>query len=149
MATLAGPHSFEPLATTPRFTVEVDGTIIASFSECSGLSATIATEKWEEGGSNHTTFKFPGRADYGNITLKHGVTHSTELYDWFLKVLRREPRVRKPVTIKLVDSQLNEIQSWHFIDAFPVKWSGPTLQAESNDIAIESFELAHNGFLRI
>ena len=149
MVTLAGAYNDALAGTSPRFSIEVDGTILASFSDCSGLSATISTEKLEEGGSNHTTYKFPGRADYSNITLKHGVTHSADLFNWFLKVLRREPGIRKPVSIKLLNSQLEELQSWHFVDAFPVKWDGPSLQAGANSIAVESIELAHNGFLRI
>jgi phage tail-like protein len=149
MVTVAGPYNDAAAGVAPRFSIEVDGTIMASFSECSGLSATVSTQKVEEGGANHTTYKLPGRADYGNISLKHGVTYSTDLYDWFLKVLRHEPAIRKPISIKLMTAQLEEIQSWHFVDAFPVKWEGPSLQAGGNSIAVESIELAHNGFLRI
>ena len=149
MVTLSGDaRASDKIATSPRFSIEVDGTILASFSECSGLSASVKTETWQEGGASHTTLKFPGHADYGNITLKHGVTYSAELYEWFLKVLRREP-CRKPISIKLVNSDLEEIQSWHFMDAFPVKWTGPTLTAGTNAIALESIELAHNGFIRV
>ena len=149
MTTFAGDaRDSDQLASSMRFCVEADGTIVATFSECSGLNATVASFKWEEGGANHTTLKFPGRADYGNITLKNGITHSTDLFDWFLQVLRGE-NARKNVSIKLMTEDLQEIRSWEFSRAFPVKWTGPNLQASSNDTAIESIEFAHDGFIKV
>ncbi|HXH22477.1 MAG TPA: phage tail protein [Dehalococcoidia bacterium] len=132
----------------PRYCVEIDGLIEATFSECSGLSATLRTDKWEEGGANETTLKFPGRTDFGNIVLKRGVTSSAELFRWFTDQLMGVKN-RKTVTIKLVNHDLEVLESWEFKDAFPVKWTGPTLQATSNAIAIESFEIAHDGFLKL
>jgi phage tail-like protein len=147
--TLAGDAmTSDKIGIAPRFAVEVDGTIMATFSECSGLSATVRNDKWEEGGANQTTIKFPGRVDYGNITLKHGISYSTDLFDWFMKVLRNE-KARKELTVKLVTQDLEEMRSWHFARAFPVKWTGPTLQTTSNAIAIETIEFCHDGFIKV
>ncbi len=134
--------------TATRFAVEVDGTIVASFSECSGLTATVQSDKWEEGGANFTTYKFPGRTDFGNLTLKHGITESLDLYTWFLQVVEGGKRCRKTITIKLMPQDLQgAVRSWHLVDAFPVKWTGPSLQAGSNAVAIESVEFAHDGLV--
>ena len=38
------------------------------------------------------------------------------------------------------------MRSWAFTDAFPVKWTGPALNAGSNDVATETLEIAHHGF---
>jgi len=137
----------DKFGTAPRFAVEADGTIVASFSECSGLAATVQSDRWEEGGVNFTTYKFPGRTDFGNLTLKHGVTDSLDLYNWFLKVVQGV-QCRKTVTIKLLTSDMQEvIRSWHLVHAFPVKWIGPSLQAGSNALAIETLEFAHDGLV--
>lgn len=138
---------------SPRFEIEIDGSVVASFSECSGLSVTVNTEKLEEGGANHTTLKFPGRVDYSNLTLKHGVTYSTDLFDWFMQVVRGEA-VRKQVSVRLFSleasgNELKEMVTWQYLNAFPVKWTGPTLQVDSNSVAIESIELAHDGFVTV
>ncbi len=138
----------DKIGITTRFCIEVNSEILASFTECSGLTATIRSDKWEEGGANQTTLKFPGRADFGNVTLKHGLSHSTELFDWFCKVLRGE-KDRREIAVLLVDQQLQQLQSWHFLRAFPVKWTGPTLQATSNGVAIEGIEFAHDGFVKV
>jgi len=37
---------------------------------------------------------------------------------------------------------------WDFADAFPVKWTGPMLNASSSAVAVESFELRHRGLSR-
>lgn len=37
---------------------------------------------------------------------------------------------------------------YHIEDAWPTKWTGPTLQASKNEVAIETLEIAHVGFKR-
>jgi len=146
MGTFAGDAlRSDKFGMAPRFAVEADGTIVATFSECSGLSATVKTDSWEEGGLNYATQKFPGRTDYGNLTLKHGITDSLDLYNWFLQVVQGAMS-RKSITIKLFTPDTQKvIRSWHLVRAFPVKWTGPSLQAGSNALAIETLEFAHDG----
>jgi phage tail-like protein len=48
-----------------------------------------------------------------------------------------------------VTQDLEEMRSWHFARAFPVKWTGPTLQTTSNSIAIEAIEFCHDGFVGV
>jgi phage tail-like protein len=55
--------------------------------------------------------------------------------------------VRKNVSIQVLTPDMTEIRRWQFKEAFPVKWSGPSLQTTGNSIAVESLELAHEGFL--
>ena len=38
------------------------------------------------------------------------------------------------------------VREWAFYDAFPVRWSGPTLSASASDVATETLEIAHHGF---
>ena len=38
-----------------------------------------------------------------------------------------------------------EVRSWSFIDAFPIKWTGPNLNAGSNQVATETLEIVHAG----
>jgi phage tail-like protein len=49
------------------------------------------------------------------------------------------------MTITLVGPRGEDIRTWAFTDAYPVKWTGPTLNAGSNQIATESLEIAHTG----
>jgi phage tail-like protein len=38
---------------------------------------------------------------------------------------------------------------WTLSDAYPVRWTGPELQADGNTVAMESLELAHEGLVKI
>ena len=37
------------------------------------------------------------------------------------------------------------VQTWWFREAYPMKWTGPTLNATSNAMATETLEIAHAG----
>jgi phage tail-like protein len=150
MAVLTFPSDARPtgdrIAISSRFIVEIDGIESATFSECSGLGMTMATDKLEEGGVNHTTRKLPGRTDFTNIVLKEGVTSTPELMEWMLKAVNGKIE-RKTVTVKVISEKPSTgIATWVFIRAFPVKWTGPSFQTSQNSAAIETLELAHDGF---
>ncbi|SRR6266540_4272730 len=148
MSTMPVELTVDPLV-GPRFAVEVEGIEQATFSECSGLTATVRLDKWEEGGSNSVALKFPGRAEFDNLTLKRGFTDSQDLFKWFTDCARGGKKIRKTVTIKLVrPKELQTVQTWTCLNAFPVKWSGPSMQVGSNAVAIESLEFAHEGLLK-
>ena len=148
MTTFVGNDVTSKTATLLRFAIEIDGSIAATFSECSGLGVTVATQKYEEGGDNGVTLKFQGRVDYTNITLKHGITESTDLFEWLLQIIRGE-YARKNISIRVLADDLSEIRSWQFTGAFPVKWTGPSLNTTSSTIAIETLELAHEGLVTV
>jgi phage tail-like protein len=38
------------------------------------------------------------------------------------------------------------VKRWNLKRPFPVKWIGPDLKAAGNEIAIETLEIAHEGF---
>lgn len=140
------------------FVLEIDSIEAAGFSECSGLQMETKTFDYKEGGRNNTTLKFPEHTSYGNVTLKRGVTLSSELIDWQIDVSegnfiigvsdgRFVPRVREEINFAIIflDEQGFEIMRWNLIRAFPVKWTGPDLKANASEIAIESLEIAHEG----
>ena len=65
-----------------NFLVELDGIAQASFTDCSGLESTTEIIETREGGDNTTVRKLPGKTSYSDITLKWGLTDSTELWNW-------------------------------------------------------------------
>ena len=52
---------------------------------------------------------------------------------------------RKNGSIILISEGGEDTWRWNFTRAFPVKWTGPDLRAESNTVAFETVELAHGG----
>jgi phage tail-like protein len=139
-------------ASTATFLFEVDGVVIGNFMEVSGLEVSIDTEDIVEGGQNSFVHKVPGRMTWPNITLKRGATRTNNLLKWLNEssgekfTVNGNKVVRKTAAITLVDRTGARVTSWDFIDAFPIKWSGPTFAAASGEAPTEQLEIAHHGF---
>jgi phage tail-like protein len=133
------------------FQVIVDGLNAAAFSEVAGLEANVKVDEVREGGVNEYVHRLPGRTEFGNLTLKRGWV-GPEFFGWLLeRADRPTQRSRKNVTVSLVERRTKRPvpgASWTFASAFPVRWTGPSLRASDNSIAVESVELAHSGFLK-
>jgi phage tail-like protein len=129
-----------------NFELELEGLLVGSFSEVSGLGAEIDIEEYREGGVNEFVHKLPKNTKYGNLVLRRGMTESKVLYDWYKKVVNGKIE-RRQVTLTLMDTQKSPLKNWSFKNAFPVKWSGPDLKSDGNAVAIELVELAHQGLV--
>ncbi len=131
-----------------RFYVDLklkkDGGLDAVFTEASGLNIEMAVEEVEEGGNNGFVHRLPGRCKIGNLTLKKGMTASTELFDWVMQVAQGKIEPRH-VTITLFDLTGKTLRKWDLNNAYPIKWTGPQFRADDKAIAIETLELAHQG----
>ena len=127
-----------------NFLVELDGITRAAFQEAAGFDSTIDVIEHREGGENTTLRKLPGMTKYSNITLKWGMTDDRELYDWHRQVVQGTIE-RKNGSIVLLGRDGAEVARWNFFRAWPTKWDGPDFNAEGNDVAIETLELAHEG----
>lgn len=131
-----------------NFLVEMDGITRAAFQEVSGFDSTIDVIEHREGGENTTPRKLPGMTKYSNIVLKWGITDDQQLYLWHRQAV--EGRVeRKNGSIVLLDRAGAEVARWNFERAWPTKYDGPDLNAEGNDVSIETLELAHEGIKRV
>ena len=128
-----------------RFYVEVEGITQAVFTEVSGLAVEVVTEDVEEGGNNGYVHRLPGRCKVGNLTLKRGMTKSNEFLKWNLEMAQGKITPRN-VSLIMYNVDGTELMRWNFLKAYPVKWSGPQFKADDTGTAVESLELAHEGF---
>jgi len=132
-----------------NFMVELDGIAQASFTECTGLGSTTEIIETREGGDNSSVRKLPGRTNYSDITLKWGLTASTDLWRWRQQIIDGDV-VRKNGSIVVFDlDRHTEVARWNFVSAWPSKWEGAALNAKGNDVAIETLVLAHEGLTRV
>ena len=130
-----------------RFLLEIDGISQGGFAECSGFGSNVEVIEYREGGEAATVRKLPGKVSYPDITLKWGVTDSRELYDWHLAAVNGQIQ-RKNGSIVLQNDAGQEQIRWNFVEAWPIKWTGPTFNATGSDVAIESLEIVHEGIAR-
>lgn len=123
---------------------------IGRFNEVKGLEVTMKTEDYAEGGQHGYVHKLPGHLEWPNITLGRGLTFSDNLFRWMERttVAYRQGKAVDTFggTIRLFDEAGEQLSSWSFADAIPVKWTGPTFSADSKDLATETLEIAHQGF---
>jgi phage tail-like protein len=128
-----------------NFLVELAGIIVAGFTEVSGLDAEVQVEEYHEGGQNAYIHRLPGPARYPtNLVLRHGLSDIDQLWRWQASVLRGSVE-RQNASVVLLGTDGEPVWRWNFRDAYPVRWSGPSLRASTGDVAIESLELVHNG----
>lgn len=118
--------------------------IVAGFSECSGLEATMAVDEWREGGRNDAVLRFPGRVTHPVVRLRRGLAVSTDLWDWHEQFLLGRGRRRDGV-IDLLDDTGQAVRTWRFRRGLITKWSGPALNALSSSVAVEEVEITHEG----
>lgn len=131
-----------------RFKVELDGLLVAGFSEVTGIKSETEVMEYAEGGLNTHVHVFPKQTKYPRIVLKRGITQSSELWEWYDGVAGGQVK-RKSGSIILHNHAGKEICRWNFFEAYPVKWNGPDLNASAGSVAVESIEIVHNGLKTI
>src|ERR1051325_10158913 len=77
--------------------IRVDGVAMqvcdAAFSECDGLEMTMDVKTIREGGNNGKQIRLTGPYNFGQVTLKRGMTANFDLWDWVKGVLQ-DPKLR-------------------------------------------------------
>ena len=135
-----------------NFLVEVTGVaedgaeVRASFMEVSGLKVEVPPIEYRNGSEDITVRKIPGLKKFTNLTLKRGITGDLGFWNWILDSMNGQVN-RQPMTIKLLDENRQEVMRWKFVRAWPTKYTGPTLNAQNNEVAMETLEIAHEGFV--
>jgi phage tail-like protein len=128
------------------FVVEIDQMEIAGFKEVSGLEGTIDVIEYREGSDTFPVArKLPGLVKFTNVTLKRGLTDSRDLYEWWSAVALGKPD-RRGAAIILLDRERNPVRRWVLRNAWPVRYAISSLDAGTSAVAIETLELAHEGF---
>lgn len=149
------------LAVGMRFTVTVyglntsGGSDLGAWSSCKGLQVNIKPVTFREPGNNFNEWLLYADVSYPTVKLERAVTAagSTKLKSWLTTQLRTwlEPttatRAGQTAVITLCDGAGRRVTSWTLRGVRPAGWTGPTLAADKSAVAIETLELAHEGFL--
>lgn len=130
-----------------NFVVEIEGLLAGGFTDCTGLEVEVETEEYREGGQNEFVHHFAGRTKHPRLVLKHGLSPMDGLWGWHQDVVSGNVQ-RRNGTIYLLNKEQSPVLWWHFRDALPAKWTGPSLNAASSAVAFESVELVHRGLGR-
>lgn len=76
-----------------------------------------------------------------DVALKRGLVNSSSLWNWLTQV-RTGAAPRRNGLVTLLDETDNPVQSWKLINVKPLKYSGPPLGGQTQDVAIEELVLS-------
>lgn len=113
------------------------------FKKVSGIGSTISTSTLNEGGQNLYSHKLPERVQYENLVLERGLAIGSPLVVEFNAAMSLFKFVPSNVLVSLLDEAGIPISSWLFTNAYPVKWTVSSLDADSNTVVIETMELSY------
>ena len=120
-----------------NYRVIIAGTAM-SFTEVSGLAIEYEKVTYKHGlsfweGESIKSYRYD---KYVPVTLKKGIIKGgKQLYDWIKAMDTRN------LDISLCDENGNAVVTWHIGKAVPLKLAAPSFQANSNEVAIETFDL--------
>jgi phage tail-like protein len=131
----------------PKIYFEVKwGNQTMSFQEVSGLDIESTPIEYRHGNSKvFSVIKMPGIKKTGNVTMKKGIFKGDNEFWKKFSAIELNTIERVPVTISLLDEGNNPTMVWTLTNAFPMKITGTDLKSDSNEVAIETIEIAHEG----
>ncbi len=121
----------------------------AAFSDCDGLEMTMDVKTIREGGNNTQQIRMLGAVNYGQLTLKRGMTSSFDLWDWFdaqqhanPQQLRRDMRADIDVVVFAADHS-TELVRFVLKKCLLTKLKAPVLSAKDGIVAIEEMQISY------
>lgn len=128
------------------FSLTIDGVDLGTFSTCSGLVVELKVDQRAEGGTGDFVNQMPGRFEYQPVTLTRPVgSDSAKIANW----ISSNAQEMQPKTAELaaLDAAGNQVYSWDLQGVLPRRWTGPSFDSSSPQVAIETLELVFQGFL--
>jgi phage tail-like protein len=143
-----------PLGLAMRFTVEVNGVDLGRWMSCKGLQADFKPQRFREQGNPSFDKILFGEVSYPPIKLERAMSKvdsgllqtwlRTELRSWLVS---ETTYAGGGASITLLDTAGEPVYTWKLRGVYPSAWIGPSLVANQSAVAIETLELAHEGFL--
>lgn len=121
------------------FQVTIDDQSVG-FSEVSGLVIERDTVTYSHGLSHwegESLLTYPSTKHH-QISLKRGIVAGDgKFFDWLVGAEAES----RPMDVSLVDAVGAPLVTWRIKSAIPIRLTGPTLSATSNDVAIDSLDV--------
>ena len=146
-------------ATVFRFAVSFSSSsffVDTGFSRISGLSASVDTVTYREGGQQPSMRKFPGLVSFPVVRFERGTSSNLDMYNWLSQVQSINPisgqaplpdtydttGFRQHVYIQSFDSDMSTVlRSYTLISAWPKSITMGDFDAQASSVQIETMEL--------
>ncbi|MEU2834752.1 phage tail protein [Streptomyces lavendulae] len=137
----------EIFGTSHLFRLAIGPLLFGNFSTCDGLACEVEMEERFEGGSNVPT-RFPKRITYSNITLTRALGKDSVITSMWLESQMLLP-IPLPGEIVALNPAGKPLVRWRLHGVVPVRWQGPSFSAGDSRAAMETLEIAHDGFFAL
>jgi phage tail-like protein len=133
-----------------RYVLEIEGIDQASFSEVAVGETASDVIEYRDGDEPNWTRKLSGLTKYGNVTLKWGMTDSTELESWHDRIAAGQIQTNRKTVAIIVQDESGAPKARFVVDrAWPSKYTISGLNGKGNETLIESIELVNEGIERV
>jgi phage tail-like protein len=131
-------------ALTLTYRCTIDGLIsLGTWSKIEQLGFEYEVTEYREGGVNNYIHKIVGPVKYDNLRLSRPIDQSSMMVAaWLAANLVKI--VGQTMSVTALDSAGNDVTQWNFVNVVPVKWTGPSLDVNGNQVAMETLELAYD-----
>lgn len=135
-----------PLGCYYHVVIGVD--ISGMFSSVSGLNYELEVETYQEGGLNNGLRFFPAGPVAQKLVLERGIVKADVSALW-LEATQLGIYNKMEGIITLLDERGIPQNMWMILDAFPMRYEGPSLDAMESQVAVSRIEIMHAGVLPI
>jgi phage tail-like protein len=138
-----------------RFHVKIDDIDLGAWGKCQGLEVDFGTKPLDGVGGIYDYEVFlPGQVKYTPIVLGRAINpqDSMKVQGWLSSQISNwvhgaNAGSGSTGVITLYSSDAHPVMTWSLRGVYPSKWSGPTLDAMTAGIAMETLTFVHQGFL--
>ena len=119
------------------------------FKEATGFDSESEVSETKRSLPNGRTdvIKAMGNTKWSDIELKRGIDQDKTLWNWRKLIIDGKLKdARKDCTVTMLDLEGQSVVMYSIINAWPKKYTGVGLKADSNEVAVESVTLCHEGF---
>jgi phage tail-like protein len=120
---------------------------LGSWSKAEGIDVTFDVPEYRAGDAWNHRWYFPGHTKYSTLRLSRGASKqdTKKVQDWLNKTAKKFEVGDIKLTLR--DAHHEPVAEWTFKKAIPVKWAITSFDASASQVAIETLEITHNGFL--
>jgi phage tail-like protein len=147
-----GQPDTEPQISTMIFDVTIDGHDLGPWSTVDGLAVKFEVAEYRAGDGDNYRWIEPSYTTYQNVRLGRmtALKHTKAVMSWLESTSFNSKKVT--ASIKGYPFWHNRRDPSHAVEwtltgVLPVGWSGPKFDRQTGHVALETIELAHEGFL--